>query len=38
MGMGFIAYAAIKIVSSRWRDVNAVAIIAIAFVVKIALT
>jgi len=39
MGIGFIAYAAIKIVSGRWRDVNAaVAIIALAFVAKIALT
>ena len=39
IGIGFIAYAAIKIVSGRWRDVNAaVAIIAVAFVAKIALT
>jgi len=39
MGIGFIAYAAIKIVSGRWREVNAaVAIIALAFVLKIALT
>jgi AGZA family xanthine/uracil permease-like MFS transporter len=38
IGIGFIAYAAIKLVSGRWRDVNAaVAIIALAFVVKIAL-
>jgi AGZA family xanthine/uracil permease-like MFS transporter len=38
IGVGFIAYAAIKLVSGRWRDVNAaVAIIALAFVVKIAL-
>jgi AGZA family xanthine/uracil permease-like MFS transporter len=38
IGIGFIAYAAIKIVSGRWRDVNAaVAIIAIAFVLKITL-
>jgi AGZA family xanthine/uracil permease-like MFS transporter len=38
IGVGFIAYAAIKIVSGRWREVNAaVAIIALAFVVKIAL-
>ncbi|MEJ0025994.1 MAG: NCS2 family permease [Rhizomicrobium sp.] len=38
MGIGFIAYAAIKIVSGRWRDVNAaVAIIAVAFAAKIAL-
>ncbi|MBV9045047.1 MAG: NCS2 family permease [Alphaproteobacteria bacterium] len=38
IGIGFITYAAIKIVSGRWRDVNAaVAIIAAAFVVKIAL-
>jgi len=38
MGIGFISYAAIKIVSGRWRDVNAaVAIIALAFVAKIAL-
>ena len=37
IGIGFIAYAAIKVVSGRWRDVNAaVAIIAAAFVVKIA--
>ena len=39
MGIGFISYAAIKFVSGRWRDVNAaVAIIALAFVAKIALT
>ena len=39
IGIGFIAYTAIKIVSGRWRDVNAaVAIIALAFVAKIALT
>ena len=39
MGIGFISYAAIKIVSGRWSDVNAaVAIIALAFVAKIALT
>ena len=39
IGIGFIAYAAIKIVSGRWRDVNAaVAIIALAFAAKIALT
>ncbi|MBL6939210.1 MAG: NCS2 family permease [Alphaproteobacteria bacterium] len=38
VGIGFITYAAIKLVSGRWRDVNmAVAIIAAAFVVKIAL-
>jgi AGZA family xanthine/uracil permease-like MFS transporter len=38
IGIGFIAYAAIKIVSGRWRDVNAaVTIIAAAFAVKIAL-
>jgi AGZA family xanthine/uracil permease-like MFS transporter len=38
IGIGFIAYAAIKIVSGRWRQVNAaVAIIALAFVAKIAL-
>jgi AGZA family xanthine/uracil permease-like MFS transporter len=38
IGVGFIVYAAIKLVSGRWRDVNAaVAIIALAFVVKIAL-
>jgi AGZA family xanthine/uracil permease-like MFS transporter len=37
IGIGFIAYAAIKLVSGRWREVNAaVAVIAIAFVVKIA--
>lgn len=37
MGIGFIAYVAIKLVSGRWRDVNlAVAIIALAFVVKTA--
>jgi AGZA family xanthine/uracil permease-like MFS transporter len=37
IGIGFIAYAAIKIVSGRWREVNAaVAVIALAFVVKIA--
>ena len=39
IGIGFIAYAAIKIVSGRWRDVNAaVAIIALAFVAKIAVS
>jgi AGZA family xanthine/uracil permease-like MFS transporter len=39
MGLGFIAYAAIKIASGRWREVNAaVAIIALVFVAKIALT
>lgn len=38
MGIGFIAYVAIKLVSGRWRDINAaVAIIALAFVVKIVL-
>lgn len=38
IGIGFIAYAAIKIVSGRWREVNAaVAIIALAFTAKIAL-
>ncbi len=38
IGIGFIAYAAIKLVSGRWRDINlAVAIIAAAFAVKIAL-
>ena len=38
IGIGFIAYAAIKLVSGRWRDVNAaVAIIALAFGAKIAL-
>ena len=37
IGIGFIAYAAIKIVSGRWRDVSAaVAIIALAFAAKIA--
>jgi len=37
IGIGFIAYAAIKIVSGRWREVNAaVAIIALAFIAKIA--
>jgi AGZA family xanthine/uracil permease-like MFS transporter len=39
IGIGFIAYAAIKIVSGRYRDVNAaVAIIALAFIAKIALS
>jgi AGZA family xanthine/uracil permease-like MFS transporter len=38
IGIGFIAYAAIKIVSGRYRDVNAaVAIIALAFIAKTAL-
>jgi adenine/guanine/hypoxanthine permease len=38
IGIGFIVYAAIKLVSGRWREVNAaVAIIAVAFAVKIAL-
>jgi AGZA family xanthine/uracil permease-like MFS transporter len=38
IGIGFVAYAAIKLVSGRWRDVNAaVAVIALAFVAKIAL-
>lgn len=36
MGIGFISYVAIKLVSGRWREVNAaVAIIAVAFVLKI---
>ena len=35
IGIGFIAYAAIKLVSGRWREVNAaVAVIAMAFIVK----
>jgi AGZA family xanthine/uracil permease-like MFS transporter len=39
IGIGFITYVAIKLVSGRWRDVNAaVAIIALAFAVKIALS
>lgn len=39
IGIGFIAYAAIKLVSGKWRDVNAaVAVIALAFIAKIALT
>jgi AGZA family xanthine/uracil permease-like MFS transporter len=38
IGIGFIAYAAVKLVSGRYRDVNAaVAVIALAFVAKIAL-
>ncbi len=38
IGIGFIAYVAIKLVSGRVRDINwAVAIIALAFVAKIAL-
>jgi len=38
IGIGFISYAAIKLVSGRHRDVNAaVAVIALAFAVKIAL-
>ena len=38
IGIGFIVYGAIKIVSGRWREVNAaVAIIALAFAVKIAI-
>jgi AGZA family xanthine/uracil permease-like MFS transporter len=38
IGIGFITYAAIKVVSGRHRDVNAaVAVIALAFVAKIAL-
>src|SRR5579862_86552 len=37
MGIGFISYVAIKLVSGRWREVNAaVAIIALAFAAKIA--
>ena len=37
IGIGFIAYAAIKIVSGRWKEVNAaVAVIAVAFIAKIA--
>ena len=36
IGIGFIAYAAIKLVSGRWKEVNAaVAVIAVAFIVKI---
>ncbi len=39
IGIGFISYAAIKIVSGRWREVNlAVAVIAAAFVAKIVLS
>ncbi|HTQ12431.1 MAG TPA: NCS2 family permease [Rhizomicrobium sp.] len=39
IGIGFIAYAAVKIASGRRRDVNAaVALIALAFALKIALT
>jgi AGZA family xanthine/uracil permease-like MFS transporter len=39
IGIGFIAYALIKLVSGRWRDVNAaVAIIALAFAAKLALS
>jgi adenine/guanine/hypoxanthine permease len=38
IGIGFIVYVAIKLVSGRWRDVNlAVAIIAAAFAAKIAI-
>jgi AGZA family xanthine/uracil permease-like MFS transporter len=38
IGIGFTAYALIKLVSRRWRDVNAaVAIIAVAFAAKLAL-
>ena len=38
IGIGFIVYAAIKVVSGRWRAVNAaVAIITVAFAAKIAL-
>ncbi len=38
IGIGFITYTAIKIVSGRWRDVNAaVAVIAAAFAVMVAL-
>ena len=37
IGIGFIAYAAIKLVSGRWKEVNAaVAVIAVAFIVKVA--
>jgi AGZA family xanthine/uracil permease-like MFS transporter len=39
IGIGFIGYAAIKLVSGRWREINAaVAVIALAFVVKIVFT
>jgi AGZA family xanthine/uracil permease-like MFS transporter len=39
IGIGFVSYVAIKLVSGRFRDVNAaVAIIAVAFVAKVALT
>jgi AGZA family xanthine/uracil permease-like MFS transporter len=39
IGIGFIAYAAIKLVSGRWREVNAaVASVALAFIAKIALS
>ena len=38
IGLGFIAYAGIKILSGRWREINmAVAVIAILFVIKLAL-
>ena len=37
IGIGFICHVAIKLVSGRWRDVNAaVAVIALAFLVEIA--
>jgi AGZA family xanthine/uracil permease-like MFS transporter len=39
MGIGFFAYAAINLVSGRWREVNAaVASVALAFIAKIALS
>jgi adenine/guanine/hypoxanthine permease len=38
MGIGFIAYVAVKLVSARWRDINlAVVLIALAFAARIAL-
>lgn len=38
IGIGFIVYVAVKLVSGRWRDINAaVAVIALAFLLKIAI-
>jgi len=39
IGIGFISYAAIKLVAGRWREINAaVAVIAAAFLIKIVAT
>jgi AGZA family xanthine/uracil permease-like MFS transporter len=37
IGLGFIAYVALKALTGRWRDINAaVGVIALAFLLKLA--